>query len=223
MSAARTSRAGFVPGSRLVSELCPLRLLRLCRHKLSASVTMKGSDPTPPRAPISRDLQVDVFRRDGWICRWCGRPVIFAPALKYLEEFARNEGFGGPLAYHDPRWRRDRAPLLDHLGAVIDHVEAHSRGGSADAENFVTSCNKCNTRKSDTPVQDFTRRLPAHRIKSRYGEPQHWDGLSTIFTILVQRQSANATASERNWLRALNRGLAQVARESLAVDPPSSV
>src|ERR1700680_4038891 len=35
-------------------------------------------------------------------------------------------------------WRRDKAPLLDHLGAVSDHVEAHSRGGAADEANFVT-------------------------------------------------------------------------------------
>jgi len=32
-------------------------------------------------------IQVQVFRLDGWICRWCGRPVIFAPAMKYLQEF----------------------------------------------------------------------------------------------------------------------------------------
>jgi hypothetical protein len=34
-----------------------------------------------------------------------------------------------PLAYHHPRRRRDTAPLLDHLGCVIDHEVAYSRGG----------------------------------------------------------------------------------------------
>jgi hypothetical protein len=91
------------------------------------------SDPlgpkSRPRRLISRDLSVCVFRRDGWLCHWCGKPVIFAPAMRHVEQFVRQSGFMGALAYHDVRWRRDRAPLLDHLGAVIDHIQAHSRGG----------------------------------------------------------------------------------------------
>ena len=95
--------------------------------------------------------------------------------------------FTGPLAYHDSRWRRDRAPLLDHLGAVIDHVETHSRGGASDEANFVTSCNKCNTQKSDALAQDFSAQSPLGRVRGKYGEPEHWDGLSTLFIMLVEQ------------------------------------
>lgn len=153
------------------------------------------------RAPVSKEVQLQVFRRDGWMCRWCGRPVVFAPAMKYLERLVRGHGFTGALAYHDERWRRDRSPLLDYLGAVIDHVEAHSRGGAAAADNFVTSCNKCSTRKSNAPAGDFTRRLPAHIVKGKYGEPRDWDGLTAVFIVLVDEAKRSATASELSWLR----------------------
>ncbi len=149
-----------------------------------------------PRTPISKRVQVGVFRRDGWMCHWCGKPVVFAPAMKYLEKFVRNEGFTGTLAYHDARWRRDQAPLLDHLGAVIDHVEAHSRGGAAIADNFVTACNKCNTRKSNAPGQEFDKRVTAHRVRGKYGEPRHWDGSVTLLVLLVQRNLTESTSSD---------------------------
>jgi 5-methylcytosine-specific restriction endonuclease McrA len=54
-----------------------------------------------------------------------------------------------PLAYHHANWSRQGAPLLDLLGAVIDHIEAFSTGGASDIENLATACNKCNGRKGN--------------------------------------------------------------------------
>jgi 5-methylcytosine-specific restriction endonuclease McrA len=158
--------------------------------------------PTRLRAALPYGLQVRVFRRDGWLCRWCHRPVVFAPALKLLEALARAQGHEEPLAYHHPRWRRDRAPLLDHLGAVIDHVEALSRGGAHEEANFVTACNKCNARKNDSAVHAFKAAVPASPVKGKYGEPVHWDGFSTLF-VLFARDATDLTATERKWLAAL--------------------
>ena len=155
------------------------------------------------RVGVSKQLQVNVFRRDRWLCRWCGRPVIFAPAMRYLEQFVRQNGFTGPLAYHDARWRRDKAPLLDHLGAVIDHVEPHTRGGVAEETNLVTACNKCNMRKNAALAEDFTLKSPRHRVRGKYGEPEEWDGFSTLFVLLVEQAPGAASQSEREWLRAL--------------------
>jgi 5-methylcytosine-specific restriction endonuclease McrA len=154
------------------------------------------------RPPLPYDVQVRVFRRDGWLCRWCYRPVVFAPALKFTEAFLRERGHAGPLAYHEPRWRRDRAPLLDHLGAVIDHVDAFSRGGTHSEENFVTACNKCNARKNNRVAREFQAEAPARPVKGKYGEPEHWDGLSTIFMVLA-RGRTDLTTSEKRWLAAL--------------------
>lgn len=94
-------------------------------------------------------------------------------------------------------------PLLDHLGAVIDHLEAHSRGGSAGEANFVTSCNKCNTRKSALLAEEFSSKSPLLRVRGKYGEPDQWDGLSTLFVVLAAQAQHAATTSEREWLDAL--------------------
>jgi 5-methylcytosine-specific restriction endonuclease McrA len=155
------------------------------------------------RPPLSKALQVRVFRRDKWLCRWCGRPVIFAPVMHYLERWTRAQGYSGPLAYFDPRWRRDAAPLLDHLGAVVDHIEAFARGGLHDEPNFVTSCCKCNARKSAGSAKE-----PRRLIKSRYGEPAHWDGLSTVFTLLVRSNPNGVSETDQAWAEALTDGAA---------------
>jgi hypothetical protein len=78
------------------------------------------------RPPLSKSLQVAVYRRDGWLCCWCKRPVIFAPAMKYLQREVRKTDADTPFAYHHANWSRQGAPLLDLLGAVIDHIEAFS-------------------------------------------------------------------------------------------------
>ncbi len=160
--------------------------------------------PAPRRArkQLPYDLQVRVLRRDRWLCRWCHGPVIFAPALRFLREFARTRGHGGPLAYHDPRWRRDRAPLLDHLGAVVDHVQAFSHGGAHAEANLVTSCNKCNARKSNTDPEKHEQARRARAVKGKYGEPEHWDGFSTIF-VLLAGNATDLSDSEKGWLAAL--------------------
>jgi len=44
---------------------------------------------------------------------------------------------------------------------------------------------------------------PRRRVKSKYGEPLHWDGLSTLFMILAERDPKAVDSSDRAWLRAL--------------------
>lgn len=160
------------------------------------------------RPPLSKELQLSVFQRDGWICRWCNRPVIFAPVMKYLERELRKLGRIEPLSYYHAHWTRDGAPLLDELGAVIDHVEAFSAGGAHNEKNFATACNKCNGQKSATPIAEWNKRFQRKPIKGKYGEPQHWDGLSALFLILAQRDRSGLTASERDWLKVLGEAVA---------------
>jgi 5-methylcytosine-specific restriction endonuclease McrA len=155
------------------------------------------------RVPLSKTLQVAVFRRDGWLCCWCKRPVVFAPVMKFLEREIKTAGEGERVAYYHAHWTRDGAPLLDLLGAVIDHIEAFSAGGTSDMENLATACNKCNGRKSAVPLDRWGERPIERPIKGKYGEPQNWDGLSSLFVMLAQSDSAELTASERGWLRAL--------------------
>ena len=155
------------------------------------------------RTALSRGVQVEIFRRDGWLCQLCQRPVIFAPVMRLLDREVTTAGNGNRLAYYNERWTREGAPLLDQLGAVIDHVKAHAKGGASDLENLATACCKCNQQKSDTAREHYLARSKKHKVKGKYGEPQNWDGLSSLFVILARRDLNALTASEKDWLRAL--------------------
>ena len=159
----------------------------------------------PPTRKIPRKLQVEVFRRDYWLCRWCKRPVFFAPAMKYLQLDLNDAGFNG-LAYWRFAWDRRGAPVLDELAAVVDHVKAFSVGGSGDADNLVTSCNRCNIRKNNTDAKQWERDHPFKPIKAKYGEPVNWDGFASVFVRLASRYSATLTKTEQEWLRLFETG-----------------
>jgi hypothetical protein len=123
--------------------------------------------------------------------------------MKFLEREVRKSNAAEPLAYYHQRWTRDGAPLLDELGAVIDHIEAFSTGGTDKKENFATACNKCNTRKSSAPLDEWSKRPQRNPVKGKYGEPQHWDGLSNLFIVLAGQAGTRLTSSEQEWLEAL--------------------
>jgi hypothetical protein len=123
--------------------------------------------------------------------------------MKYLELELKGSEFHGTVAYYHAHWTRNGSPLLDELGAVVDHVEAFSRNGACSEENLCTACSKCNVRKSSAPLDQWDRREKRSPIKGKYGEPQNWDGLSSLFVVLAQRNRADLTKAEREWLAAL--------------------
>jgi len=157
----------------------------------------------PARPTLSCRQQVEVFFRDRWLCHWCGRPVVFPPALNMLQDFVRAEGHVVPVAYFHPRWSRRDAPLLDHLGVVLDHVEAFAKGGATDASNLVVACCKCNSLKSDAAAATHAAKHPKRQIKARYGEPTAWDGLAAVFVTLARARPNTLARSDRRWLSAL--------------------
>jgi 5-methylcytosine-specific restriction endonuclease McrA len=160
--------------------------------------------PNPTRrVALPKPVQLSIFRRDGWLCRWCAKPVVFGPAMKLLETEVRAAGNSASLAYYHAHWTRATAPLLDELGAVLDHVKAFSAGGECAEENLVTACAKCNGRKSAAPLENWDQRVIRKPIKGKYGEPQAWDGLSSVFVMLAERPASKLTPGERDWLKAL--------------------
>jgi hypothetical protein len=123
--------------------------------------------------------------------------------MRYLEREIRSTGNASKLAYYDPNWTRYGAPLLDLLGAEVDHMRARSAGGPNDFENLATACHKCNIRKSAAHLDKWEQRAKEKPVKGKYGEPEHWDGLSTLFVLLALRHVGTLTKDERKWLEAL--------------------
>jgi 5-methylcytosine-specific restriction endonuclease McrA len=175
------------------------------------------SSPTPKRPKIPYDVQVKVFFRDKWLCWLCGRPTAFAPALKLIKHFVEITGNTQPTAYWSHNFRRDSSPLLDELAAVVDHVKAHAGGGPSHDDNLKTACNKCNMRKSSADQATFTERNPKRRIKSRYGEPLHWDGFVSLFMVLATANQRILTDSEKAWFRAFEKFFVEAKQGSEAV------
>jgi hypothetical protein len=171
----------------------------------------------PSRQPVDVATQVAVLYRSNWLCHWCGRPVIFAPALKYLGQFVESRGFSGSLAYYDVRYRRDASPLLDELGLAIDHVEAYSKGGEHGEANFVAACSRCNALKGDRSAAEFAADHPKRTVRSTHGEPKRWDGLASYFIVVGRANEGALTAQERKWLHALE---AHLANQSGGEVPP---
>jgi 5-methylcytosine-specific restriction endonuclease McrA len=156
------------------------------------------------RVKLKKQDQIRVFRRDRWLCHWCKRPVIFGPAMKHFQLELGSAWSGKPVAYHQSNWTRRGAPLLDELGAVLDHVEAFAAGGACSRDNLVTCCAKCNGRKSSAPLESWESREKRLPIKGKYGEPENWDGLSGIFRVLAARDLQRLSTDDRGWFNALN-------------------
>jgi len=131
-------------------------------------------------------------------------PDDLPPALKYLQKMVTaRAATSSPLAYYEFRYRHDAAPLLDYLACVIDHKEAHARGGSGDDSNLATACNKCNMRKNDQAYLEHLKTFPRRKVKARYGPPKHWDGFVSLFVALAPDFEKELTPRERGWLKAL--------------------
>ena len=147
------------------------RSWRLSRPASDASELGRTYLPTQTRKRENRPKAVDVaiWRRDGCLCCWCKRPVIFSPAIKFLELELRSAGHTGPPAYYHRNGTRDGSPLLDELGACIDRGQSFSAGGECREDNLRTSCWKCNTRKNSAPMAEWDQRHKNKPVKGSTG------------------------------------------------------
>ncbi len=123
-------------------------------------------DRYPVRSPAR--LQNEVFRRDGYRCRYCRNRLI---DQGFLKNFAKK--------INSPVFVRGSSNLTSHAiihltWPVADHVIPWSRGGATTLDNLVASCAPCNYGKADYTIEQLGISNPFDR------KPvvDTWDGLS---------------------------------------------
>jgi len=123
------------------------------------------------RKSIPPKVQLAVWRRDNWHCRYCGKPVFYAPALKELNRLNLGHEY-----FHPNGKTGELLPLFQWQWASVDHVKPFSKEGSDEIENYVTACWECNLKYNDKKVGKG-KPSPIEIIES------NWDG----FYGLVQK------------------------------------
>lgn len=144
----------------------------------------------PPRKSTPRQLAVRIFRRDHFTCRYCHARVVPEPILRLLASVF-------PVSFpHHPNWKAGRThPAIPLLTAEVDHVVAGTQGGSwSDADNLVTACAQCNTRKADFTPEE----VGLHLLEIADSD---WDGLASLYPIVWAKKRPEPEF-HMPWLRA---------------------
>lgn len=139
------------------------------------------------RTNLSKSLQLAVWRRDSWHCRYCLVPVFFAPTLQVFEELSPGHSY-----YHPNGKSGAMLPLLQRRWASVDHIQPVAKGGTDDEANLATACWECNLAKRDTPPE---RAGPPRAIGNDLVK-LGWDGFASLYERL---------AKPDEWVRLLRR------------------
>lgn len=130
----------------------------------------KFNGEVDPNKRIS-PFEADVYKRDGFKCRYCGIRVISPKALKKAEKLFGKENF---VAVGKGNSIRHGIALT--FRATADHVLPLSFGGRTNMDNLVTSCWNCNYGKYNVLIEQMGVADPRLRPPVI---TTNWDGLSS--------------------------------------------
>lgn len=147
------------------------------------------------RPSLTTKVQVEVFVRDRFRCRYCGGRVILTPVMRVLSAL-----FPEQVPYH-PNWKSDAThPAIWSRSASVDHIEPGSFGGDwRDPENLATACWPCNARKGDLTLERLDWELLPVPV------PDGWDGLTGNYEQLWKLAGEPAPGTHEPWISALGR------------------
>lgn len=112
---------------------------------------------------------LELHRRDGFHCRFCGVPVIRKAVRVYLGKLY-------PTALRWGRTNLTQHAAFQAMWAQYDHVLAHARGGDNSVKNTIVTCAPCNFAKMNYTVEELGLTDP----RSRDPVLSDWDGLERI-------------------------------------------
>lgn len=122
----------------------------------------------PARMP-SEKIQLEIFARDGWRCRFCNTKVINRKARGVLVKAYQDE-----TNWSAPEFERHSA--LYAMAASLDHVVPHGRGGKNEMSNFVTACYCCQFGRGEWTLDEVEILDPRERKPIN----DQWDGLTRL-------------------------------------------
>ena len=160
-----------------------------------ARANLPNLSPLPPISrsgsrTISCSKQLEIFARDAFTCRYCGKRTIFVPVLRLLSSLFPTE-FPFHLNWkmadcHIGYWRD---------GASCDHLIPVARGGSSDPNNLVTACYMCNSIKQNWLVEELRWELLTPNDPS-------WNGLVLEYLPLLKVVN-DGSEYHRSWTKAV--------------------
>jgi len=119
-------------------------------------------------------IQLEIWQRDNWHCRYCGCPVFYARTLKLMSNLNPNHSY-----FHSNGKSGELLPLFQWSWASVDHVRPFAKGGEDMVDNYVTACWQCNLKYRDKEV-GVKKPIPNKIIDS------NWDGFFGLYKILEQ-------------------------------------
>jgi 5-methylcytosine-specific restriction endonuclease McrA len=130
-------------------------------------------EPDPVRSPAK--LEAEVFKRDGYRCRYCGLRLVPMVVLKAFSNVV------GRDAFRPTGKNMERHGMVFAFRGIADHVMPWKLGGRTDLDNLVSACWSCNYGKSGYTVEQLGVDDPRGRPVS---VSDGWDGLKSFLPAL---------------------------------------
>ena len=142
-----------------------------------ADMPVPSPEKKTKRVPKKRDIE-NIFKRDGWHCRFCGIRVINPKARKLLSKLVSCESREWCPALQWGGGNLDKHACIAVM-ASPDHVLPRSWGGSNEPGNLVTACYPCQFSRMEYRIEDCGISDPRDREPITNG----WDGLSRVLEV----------------------------------------
>jgi hypothetical protein len=145
----------------------------------------------PKQKNLPLALQLEVFRRDRFTCRFCGRKTVFLPVMLLL-----SMKFPYSLAYRQENDQEECHLSFMRDSPSCDFLQPPAKGGKKEKANLLTVCYTCHQAR-----ENFIGADGQWVVQSGKAEP--WDGLLSQYDPLLNKLKASANPYFFEWLKAI--------------------
>lgn len=140
------------------------------QKQLGNPETLPLEERDPVRMP-NKQAEIQLLKRDGHFCRFCGIPVIRKEVRNKLHHIY-------PNAIPWGRSNNEQHAGFQALWVQYDHIIPHARGGQTTLENLIITCAPCNYGRMNYLLEEVGLTLKDKENPN----PTSWDGLERLFS-----------------------------------------